>query len=98
MNSDKLDVAAEFWYSGAAPDNPTGLTAFKAGAQWHEDEMVRQGLIIKLVGGPAGGKVMPRPVVGQQITFRQTRDDGIVFDHTYQSQDDGAWTYAGSAL
>lgn len=90
MNNERLeDVAAKYTVRWGEPFKQP----FKDGAHWHESEMMRQGLLIKLVEGPADGKVMPRPTVGHQITFRQTKDDGTIIDDTYVAEIDGVWRW-----
>lgn len=89
MNFDLLDRTANEY---AALGGPESKVPFRAGALWYENEMVRQGLLIRLIGGPADGKVMPKPI-GEFVTFRQTKTDGSQIDTTYVVGPDGSWLF-----
>lgn len=91
MNYERLDAAATDYI---AIGGDAALIPFKAGASWFEDEMIRNGILIRLVDGPADRKVMPRPVIGHEVTFRTKNPDGsILLDSTYRIGTDGNWRY-----
>ena len=94
MNYDELDdVASRYALCFGQEKVSVAQAGFREGAIWHESDMIKQGLLIRLVGGPADGKVMPRPVIGYEITFRQTFDDGTVKDNTYSAEAGGVWRH-----
>ena len=89
MNFELLDRSAD---DDVALGGGAARIPFRAGALWHENEMIRQGLLVRLIGGPADGKVLPKPM-SDYVTFRQTKSDGTQTDTTYVAGPDGSWLY-----